>query len=365
MTDSRIAVAGLGNAAQTLHLPALRGVAGASLVGGFDPDAARRDAAHSAWGMPVFASLEEMLRETRPGVLLVCSPPRSHRGNCEAAFLAGCNVICEKPFATNVADAFAIAKAAHAAGRQVALNHEFRVMPAFAAALDGVRRDGTGVVFAQAWQLMDLPPWKEAGWRRSLMTGVLYEAGIHLVDYLLAAFGEKPVAVTAQMSSCDEHESASDAVALLTLEFARGRLGLVVQHRLCVGETQYFEARLDTRTSSYRVSYGGRARISAGLLRSRAPHVRVELGSAGIAWAEQGHVRRRLGANPGDAPMAATRRLIEQTLSAFANGTTPPAPDTAGCDVMEVLAAAYLSAAQGRRVSLADDRAAIERYQFE
>jgi predicted dehydrogenase len=47
-------------------------------------------------------------------------------------------------------------------------------------------------VFAQAWQVMDLPPWKEPGWRGQLLRGTLYEAGIHLVDYLMAVFGEKP-----------------------------------------------------------------------------------------------------------------------------------------------------------------------------
>ena len=78
------------------------------------------------------------------------------------------------------------------------------------------------------------------------MRGVLYEAGIHLLDYLMATFGAQPVAVTAVTGSSGEREEETDAVAALTLEFPGGRLAQLLQHRLCPGDTQYFEARVDT-----------------------------------------------------------------------------------------------------------------------
>jgi predicted dehydrogenase len=352
MSSIRVALAGLGNAATNLHLPALASIPGVTLAGGCDPTEARRTEAAQRWRMPAFADAEELLHQTNPDVLIVCTPPESHLAVALRAFAAGSHVICEKPIASSVAEADRILQAAAAAGRRIAMNHEFREMPAYSAVLDAARRDGAGVLFAQVWQNMNLPPWAEPGWRGQLLRGTLYEAGIHLVDYMMALFGEKPVAVTATMSSSGARDFDSDAIALVTLEFSRGRLGQVVQNRLCTGETQYFEVRADTAAASYRVSYGGRARVSAGLLRSTIPHMRVELGSTGIAWKEVGHTRTSIARNPGNAPMVATRILLEKTLRAFANQTAAPVPGEVGRDAVEVVAACYHSASTGQRVQL-------------
>ncbi len=363
MTALRVAVAGLGNAAVNLHLPALASIPHAQVVGGCDPSEPNRLAAGKRFAFPVFATLGEVLSSTRPEVVIVCAPPKAHRAICLEALAAGAHVLCEKPLATSVAEADEILEAAHRSGRRLALNHEFREMPAFRALLDAVRGDPGGPIFAQAWQNMDLPPWAEPGWRGQLLNGVLYEAGIHLVDFVIAAFGELPRAVTASMSSCGTRDEQTDAVALVTLEFSRGRLAQVVQNRLCKGETQYFEVRVETGAASHRVSYGGRARMSLGLLRSRSPHVRVELGAAGMAWREVGHQRTTVAGNPGNAPMIATRNLLDRTLTAFRDGTAPPASGEAGRDTLRTLAAAYISAADGRRV--ATDDPAVARYRFE
>ena len=171
-------------------------------------------------------------------------------------------------------------------------------MPIFRALRDAAARDGREVVFAQVWQLMDLPPWAEPGWRGQMLRRTLYEAGVHLVDFLMALFGERPVSVTASVSTCGVRESESDAVALCTLEFSRGRLAQIIQNRLCKGETQYFEVRAETIDASLRASFGGRARITAGLHRSTRPHLRVDYGVSGMAWEEIGQSARPLGAQP-------------------------------------------------------------------
>jgi predicted dehydrogenase len=366
MTALRVAVAGLGNAAMNLHLPALAGLAHANVVGGCDPSEVQRAKAAEKSRIATFPSLGELLTATTPDVVIVCAPPRAHHAICLEALGAGAHVLCEKPLATSVAEADEILAAATNAGRRLALNHEFREMPAFRALLDDVRGAGGSAVFAQAWQNMDLPPWAEPGWRGQLLNGVLYEAGIHLIDFIIAAFGEVPVAVTATMSSCGTRDEQTDAVALITMEFSRGRLAQVTQNRLCKGETQYFEVRVDTPNASHRVSYGGRARVSVGLLRSKTPHVRLEMGAAGLAWREKGHSRSVVGSNPGNAPMIATRNLLDRTLRAFIDGTRAPASGEDGRDTLRALAAAYLSASQGRRIALdGPDAAAVASYRFE
>jgi len=120
-----------------------------------------------------------MMRKASPDVVIVCTPPETHVAIGTAVMQQGAHLICEKPIAPSVEEAEKLLAAAKAAGRRIAMNHEFREMPAFRAVRDAISADGSGLVFTQAWQLMNLPPWAEPGWRGQLMKGVLYEAGIH------------------------------------------------------------------------------------------------------------------------------------------------------------------------------------------
>jgi predicted dehydrogenase len=342
----------LGNAGATLHLPALAGLPEVKIVGACDLDATRREQAVQSFGVPVFADIETMYQVAAPEVVVIATPPASHADFCVRALQAGAHVICEKPFVSSLNEADRVIAAAKAAGKRVALNHEFREMPIFRALRDNVRP--REVVFAQVWQLMDLPPWAEPGWRGQMLTRTLYEAGIHLVDFLMALFGECPVSVSATTSSSGARTGETDAIALVTLEFSRGRLAHVVQNRLCKGETQYFEVRAETALASYRASFGGRARVSAGLHRSTRPQLRLDFGVSGLAWREQGSARALLARNPKDPGMVATRNLLQKSLQAFADGTEPPASAEVGRDVLAVLAACYTSSTRGRRVELTD-----------
>lgn len=352
----RVAVIGLGNAGYTLHLPALAGIPGAQVVGAMDLDADRRDRAAKQFGVATFDDFDAMIAATRPEVIVVGTPPGSHAEYCLRSFAAGAHVICEKPFVSSLAEADQVIAAAHQQGRRLALNHEFREMPIFRAVRDAVSDEANGkLVTAQVWQLMDLPPWAEPGWRGEMLQRTLYEAGVHLVDFLMALFDEMPRAVQAWTSTCGVRDGETDAVALVTLEFSRGRLAQITQNRLCKGETQYFEVRADMQQASLRASFGGRARLLAGLFRATRPTVRVEYGVSGLAWRERGTRRQILARNPKDPGMIATRMVFERTLAAFANGGEPPASGEAGRDVLAVIAAAYRSAATGQRCTLDSD----------
>ena len=186
----------------------------------------------------------------------------------------------------------------------------------------------------------------------------LHEAGVHLIDYLIALFGEKPVSVWASMSSGgatgEGAQVGADALSVVSLEFTRGRIAQVLQNRLCKGETHYFEVRADTRTASYRASFGGRARITTGLYRSTRPHIRIDYGVSGLAWREIGNARSLLARNPREPRVVSTRYVLEKSLAAFATGGRPPATAEDGRDALEVIDACYSAAVTGRRTPVAE-----------
>jgi predicted dehydrogenase len=353
MASHRIAIIGLGEAGYEIHLPALSRMKAVTVVGACDPDAVRRARAHQKFNAPVFDDVDSMLAESRPDVLIVATPPDTHASQCLRAIEAGVDVICEKPFVSTVDEADTVINAARRAERRVAVNHEFREMPIFRSIIEHAGpTSGEEIFFAQVWQNIYIPPGSESGWRGTMQRRTLHEAGVHLVDYVLALFGEKPLAVWASMLDGGSENGGADALTAVALEFSGGRLAQLVQNRLSKGETQYFEVRADTRNASYRASFGGRARLTTGLFRSTVPHVRFEYGTSGIAWRETGNSRKALARNPKNPRVAATRYLLEKSLDAFRSGGRLPASAEDARAALEVVEACYASAASGRRTSV-------------
>ena len=359
--NMRVAIIGLGEAGADLHLPALSGIPSVTIVGACDRDEERRSRAATNWRVPIFHDIETMLTETIPDAVIVATPPGSHAEHCLRSLSHGAHVVCEKPFVTSLDEADRVLAAAEKAGRQIAVNHEFQQMPIFRAIIEGVNDAAAGrLQFAQAWQMVDLPQSSEQGWRKEMAQRTLFEAGAHLVDFLIALFGEKPVSVHASISGATGSDQ-SDAVVLATLEFSGGRLAQLTQNRTCKGASQYMEVRADTTRASFRASFGGRARVSAGLYRSVRPHLRFEYGSSGLAWREEGNTRRILARNPAHPNVHGTREVLKDALAAFEANVSPRADGRVGRAVLEVVVGCYSSAMTGGRVKL--DASGLERLQ--
>jgi predicted dehydrogenase len=351
----RIGYIGLGWATQSFHLPAAKRVPDAEPIGGCDPSPDQRTAFERASSLPSYSSFEELVERGRPDAVVVATPPDSHAVLCLQALEAGLHVICEKPFVSTVDEADAVLAAAAEARKGVAVNHEFREKPIFKAVKERVGSAEAGrLVFTQIWQLMNLAPWDEpVAWRAAMPNRTLFEGGVHLVDLLLDLYGELPEAVFARRSSGLDAARNADAIHLVTLDFAGGRLAQITIDRLCPAGTRYVELRADCENESVRASLGGRALVRVGAKRAQGAGIRVEYAPGGLAWVERGLKSRRLARNPRDAGVLGTARLLERTLRAFHEGSEPPSSGREARDVLRVIEAAYRSAASGERVAVA------------
>ncbi len=353
----RFGLVGLGWAAQEFHLPALGTIPGAEIVGGADVSADKRAAFERQTGAPTFASVDELLDRGRPDVIVIGTPPDSHLDLCLRSLEGGAHVICEKPFAANAAEADQVLAAAAAAGREVAVNHQYREKPIFRAVKERIGTDDVGrLVFCQIMQLMDLLPWEEpTPWRRAMPNRTLFEGGVHLVDLMLMLFEERPQAVFARRSSGLDLERDADAIHLLTIEFAGGRLAQITIDRLCRSATRYIELRADCEHASLRASHGGRALLQVGMKRAERPGARVLFGLGGVAWLERGTSRKTIARSPRNPGVVATGALFRKIAAALAEGREPPSSGREARDGLEVIDAAYLSAESGERVLLPRD----------
>jgi predicted dehydrogenase len=345
---------GLGWAARSFHVPALRQIPSVELVGAADSSPEQRASWERETEIPAFETLDELLERGRPDVVVVATPPGSHAELCLAALDAGAHVLCEKPFVSTVEEADRVLAAAERAGRQIAVNHEYREMPTFRALRDQIGTADVGrLVFCQIWQLMDLAPWDEpVAWRAAMDNRTLFEGGVHLVDLLVSFFGEKPHAVYARHSSGLEEGRSADAIHLVTLEFSQNRLAQITIDRLCKSGTRYIEIRADCEQASLRASMGGRALVQIGMKRAQRAGVRLEFGTGGLAWIERGFRRKTIARAPRDATVVATRLLTQRIVAALEAGVEPPSSGREARDVLEVIEAAYRSAETGERVEL-------------
>ena len=110
------------------HLPAFAAHPDFEVVALASPHNAQRIAEER--GVPhAFASCKELLAGCEVDVVSIAAPPFTHHDDVLAALAAGKHVLCEKPFALNVAQAQEMLEAAKRAGTATAVMHEFRWVP--------------------------------------------------------------------------------------------------------------------------------------------------------------------------------------------------------------------------------------------
>jgi len=105
--------------------------AGAELVAVATGSAASAARVRAEWGVRATTDLDELLASDVEAVI-VASPNDLHAGQALRALAAGKHVLVEKPMAITRADAGALAAAARASDRVVAVGHEMRVFALFA-----------------------------------------------------------------------------------------------------------------------------------------------------------------------------------------------------------------------------------------
>ena len=120
----KVALIGCGQIADA-HLQEVRKIPCARVVAVCDrqPDLAKQ-AAMRFQVEQTFERLDEMLEKTRPDVLHVTTPPRSHLPIALEALAAGVHLYIEKPFALNIDEARRIVAAAQAANRIACVGHD-------------------------------------------------------------------------------------------------------------------------------------------------------------------------------------------------------------------------------------------------
>ncbi|CAN5841975.1 hypothetical protein BH24ACT3_BH24ACT3_03120 [soil metagenome] len=215
----------------TFHSKMLRH-SGADAVwsGVYDPDRERSAAFAAASGAPVAGSEEEVLDGC--DAVYVCTWTSEHRGLVEAAVARGLAVFCEKPLATDLAGATAMAHAVAEAGVVNQVGLVLRRSPAFNFLRSLIADPASGRVMSVVFrddQYIPTQGMYRSTWRGDVAragAGTLLEHSIHDLDMLEFVVG--PVSsVSARSAEFHGITGIEDAMAV-SLGFTGGGVGYLV-----------------------------------------------------------------------------------------------------------------------------------------
>ena len=192
-----------------------------------DPSPAAAAVAAQA-GVPLFASIDELLASDRPDGLILATPNPLHVPQALQCIAAGLPILLEKPIATTVAEGQTLVDAAGRSGVPVLVGHHRRHNPINRRAREIVASGQLGhIVTANVMATFFKPEaYFEAAWRRQPGGGPVLINLIHEIDQLRFIGGE--IVQVQALSSNAVRGFAVEDTAAAVLRLANGALATLV-----------------------------------------------------------------------------------------------------------------------------------------
>lgn len=186
--DIKVGVVGYGGAFNMgrVHLDDMR-KAGMTPFAVAEPDAARLAVAAKDYpGIETYESVDAMLRNSAVNLVVLITPHNTHAPLALKCLRAGKHVVCEKPFAITTQECDAMIAAAKKSGVMVSTFHNRHWDGSILNALEVVKSGALGDLVRIECHMGG---WGQPGdwWRssKSISGGILYDWGVHLLEYAL------------------------------------------------------------------------------------------------------------------------------------------------------------------------------------
>jgi UDP-N-acetyl-2-amino-2-deoxyglucuronate dehydrogenase len=225
----RFGIIGCG-AISKKHGEAISRIDGAKLVAAADLVEENVRQFVSAYGGKSYEDYRDLLQDTNVDAVIIATPSGLHAKMGQDALDAGKHVLVEKPLAMCADDADRLIKKAQEVKRCLGTVHPNRyyatsemIHKAIQDGRFGKLSHGVATVrWNRTQKYYDEAPWRKT---REMDGGVLLNQAWHALDLLLWFMG--PVAKVQGMTSKRLHDTETEDIALVTLEFESGALGLV------------------------------------------------------------------------------------------------------------------------------------------
>ena len=346
-----IGIVGCGAIAR-LNAEAIRLSSGPRLAGVMDPALAAAEVLGSKYGVPATDDLEELLGMPGVEAVFICAPHYLHAPLSEAAAAEGKHVIVEKPMGSSLEAARRIAAACDASDVSLSVCYCMRFGRKISLARDFARDGGLGAVAGiQVEMLRDRSEsysrrdtWQEgnADWhgiKAKSGGGMFLDNFSHYLDYFRHITGLEAVSVRCRALTRVIPADVEDTLwAEITYE--SGAVGTFIAAAAVPGAGREQDSR---SVNSLQRIWGNEGQIlllpEFGLFSQRW--------AAGLAPNRWHYPRPRRIYAGGGAGASERTAFVESFAAAVAEGKPPAIGGEDGLRVMEIVDAAYRSAAGG------------------
>lgn len=201
----------------------------------------------------------EALRADRIDAVAVVTPNHLHHAPARGFLAAGIAVICDKPLATNLADALDLANTVECTGLPFVLTHNYSGYAMVRQARAMIAEGALGAIrviqaeYAQDWLARDLPGNRQAEWRgdpeRAGPGGALGDIATHAYHLCCYATGAPAHSVSAETSRFVPGRRLDDDVQL-RLRWASGARGQLWASQVAIGCANALRLRLYGETGA-------------------------------------------------------------------------------------------------------------------
>src|SRR3984885_12032177 len=217
----RVGLIGFGLAGHAFHAPVIRGVRGMELACILERRGTRVREKYPE--VRVARTLDELLGDKEIQLCVIATPNDSHFESARAVWLAGRDVVVDKPFAPTLRESEELVRLAGERGRLITVYQDRRYDGDFETVKKIVQSGRLGSVaeYECRFDRFRLEP-KADAWRERADqpgAGVLFDLGPHVIDQALVLFGQ-PRAITAS-AFCQRETSQVDDAFDVCMEYPK------------------------------------------------------------------------------------------------------------------------------------------------
>lgn len=255
----RFAVIGAGHIGKR-HATMITRNAESELVALVDTHTALHESLKQEFGVPVFASAEELLASgLAMDVANICTPNDAHAPISLQALKAGLHVVVEKPMALSKADGEEILFTSLQAGKLVFCVMQNRYSPPSVWLKEVISSGKLGRIYmvqVNCFWNRDERYYKPGNWKGSLQTdgGTLFTQFSHFIDIMFWLFGDISNVRARLMDYTHQHMTEFEDSGLVTFDFVKGGSGVL----------SFSTAVWDTNLESSLTIIGERGSIKVG-----------------------------------------------------------------------------------------------------
>ena len=339
--DAGIAIVGCGGIVNYAHLPAYRAHR-LNVVACFDADRAAAEKTAAEHAIPrIAASLAELLALPDVAIVDVAVPPWHQLAVVEQVAAAGKHLLCQKPLSNRYPEAVRIVELARAAGVKLAVNQQMRWDAGIRVARQLIEQGAIGQPVDARIEVSVRTPWELWPWLAQTPQLEVMFHSIHYLDSLRYLFGD-PVRVFAAHGRYPDQQAIGETNTLTALSYDADLRVVVDVNHMNWSDDAYATFRFLGTT--------GIVRGTIGLLYDY-PHGRVDtLEYQANAEPREWHAASLSTRWIPDAFIGPVASLIE----AIQTGGEPLTSGADNLKTLQLVHAAYRSAADGRAVTPAE-----------